>query len=183
MKYRYWILTAIALFGMGVVLGLITPVDSVLFPSEDLAAMSEFGELLQTFPAPLMAMFIFFKNSLALLVSFALSPIFCLVPIAALIVNGWLLSFVSSLVVKEESLGFVLAALIPHGIVEFPAFIIGEAAALSFGAVLILAMFRGGNRGQILSSLKRNLRYLVMAFALLVPAAIIEAFVTPLLLT
>jgi len=87
------------------------------------------------------------------------------------------------MVIQEKSLGFLLAGLLPHGIIELPAFIIGEAAALSFGAMVILVLFKKKERSQLVPSLKQNLRYLMIAFALLIPAAIIETFVTPLLLT
>ena len=62
-------------------------------------------------------------------------------PILALVVNGWLLAFVSAVVAEEKSLGFVLTGLLPHGIFELPALILGEAAALSFGTAVILALF------------------------------------------
>ena len=116
------------------------------------------------------------------MVSFALSPVLCLLPILTLMLNGWLLTFVSSAVMQEKSLGFVLAGLLPHGIIEIPAFILGEAAALSFGAMVILVLFKKKQKNQLVPSLKQNFKYLMIAFALLVPAAIIETFVTPLLL-
>ena len=121
-------------------------------------------------------------NASVLLLSFVLSPIFCLVPVLALAVNGWLLAFVSAKVVQERSLGFVLAGLLPHGVFEIPAFILGEAAAFSFGAMAILALFKKGGGKLLLPGLKQNLKYLLIAFAVLLPAAIIETFVTPLLL-
>ena len=101
----------------------------------------------------------------------------------ALTVNGWLLGFISVMVSQEKSVGFVLAGLLPHGIFELPALILGEAAALSFGAVVILALFKKERRSLLLPSLKQNLKYLMIALALLLPAAIIETYVTPLLLT
>ena len=103
-------------------------------------------------------------------------------PILTLTVNGWLLAFVSVIVSQEKSLGFVLAGLLPHGVFELPAFILGEAAALSFGAMVILALFKKERRNLLLPSLKQNLKYLVIALALLLPAAIIETYITPLLL-
>jgi len=115
--------------------------------------------------------------------SFVLSPILCLAPILSLTVNGWLLAFISSAVAQEESLGFVLAGVLPHGIFELPAIIIGEAAALSFGTMAILALIKRGKRHLLLLNLKQNLRYLLIAIGLLLPAAIIETYATPLLLT
>jgi len=100
----------------------------------------------------------------------------------ALTVNGWLIAFISVAVIQVKSLGFVLAGLLPHGIFELPAFILGEAAALSFGAMVIIALFKKEKRSLLLPSLKQNLKYLMVALALLVPAAIIEIYITPWLL-
>jgi len=182
MNYKKWIFIAIFLFGIGLVFGLATPTSGINLLSEDVTALQELSNILVPFRF-LTVILILAKNVSVLLLSFALSPIFCLMPILALTVNGWLLAFISAAVIQEESLGFVLAGLLPHGIFELPAFILGEAAALSFGAIAILALFKKERRNLLLPSLKQNLRYLMVALALLVPAAIIEIYITPLLLT
>jgi len=182
MSYKWWILVAGVLFGIGLLLGIVIPAGSTSLLSKDIAALAELSDFLFALPLPLMAVVIFFKNVLALLVSFALSPILCLAPAATLVINGWLITLVSTIAIQEKSLSFVLAGLLPHGIIELSALILGEAAALSFGAMVILVLFKKKDRSQLVPSLKQNLRYLVIAFALLVPAAIIETFVTPLLL-
>jgi len=182
MNYKKWIFIAIFLFGIGLVFGLATPPSGINLLSEDVTALQEFSNILVPFRF-LTVILILAKNVSVLLLSFALSPIFCLMPILALTVNGWLLAFISAAVIQEESLGFVLAGLLPHGIFELPAFILGEAAALSFGAVAVLVLFKKERRELLLPSLKRNLRYLMVALVLLVPAAIIEIYITPLLLT
>ncbi len=183
MSYKKWIIIATSLFGVGFVFGLATPASNVGLLSEDIAALAELADLLATLPQFTVFIIIFLKNASALLLSFILSPIFWLVPVLALTVNGWLLAFVAAAVVQEKSLGFVLAGLLPHGIFELPALILGQAAALSFGTVVILALFKKERRELLLPNLKQNLRYLSVAIALLLPAAIIETYVTPLLLT
>ena len=181
LRYRWWIIIAIGLFAIGIVFGLTAPAGIVSLLSDELAALEELGEVLAPFTLS-MFIFIFIKNAVTLLVSFALSPIFCLVPILALIINGWVIAFVSTLVIEEESIGFLLAGLLPHGIFELPALVLGQAAALSFGAVVIISLFKEEGKTLILSSLKQNLRYLTIALILLLPAAVIETYITPLLL-
>ena len=182
MSYKKWIFIAILLFGIGLAVGLTTPTSVINLLFEDVTALQEASDIFVPFSV-LTVILLLAKNTVALLLSFALSPLFCLVPILALIVNGWLLAFVSAAVIQEKSLGFVLAGLLPHGIVELPAFILGEAAALSFGTMAILALFKEEKRKLLLPNLKQNLKYLLVALALLVPAAIIEIYITPLLLT
>ena len=181
MSYKRWIFVAIGLFGVGIASGLVTPVSTAELFSEDLAAIRELAAILGPFQITT-AIFIFLKNVSALLISFVFSPILCLVPILALTVNGWLISFISVAVVQEESLGVLLAGLLPHGIFELPALIMGEAAALSFGALTIVALV-SKKKDLLLPGLKQNLRYLLIACTLLLPAAIIETYITPLFLT
>ncbi len=182
MSYKRWVLVAILLFSIGLALGLSTPTSFASPISGDIAALEELGSLLASLPLALVAVIIFVKNVSALLLSFVFSPILCLLPVLSLTVNGWILALVSVMVSQEESLGFVLVGLLPHGIFELPALIMGQAAALSFGTVAMLALFKKERRNLLLPSLKRNFRYLMVAFALLLPAAIIETYVTPLLL-
>ena len=182
MNYKKWVFIAIFLFGIGLVFGLATPTSDINLLFEDVVALEEIGNTLVPFEF-LTVIFILANNASALLLSFTLSPIFLLMPILALTFNGWFLAFISTIVIQEESLGFVLSGLLPHGVFELPAFILGEAAALSFGAMVVLALFKKEKRNLLLPNLKQNLRYLMLALALLVPAAIIEIYITPLLLT
>ena len=221
-KFRIWVFIAIGLFGIGIVLGLAATGVIAELLSEEIAALEGLASILGPFKIST-AVFILIKNISSLLLSFIFSPVFCLLPILALIMNGGLLSFVSAAVLQEISLGFLLAALLPHGIFELPAIIIGEAAALSFGAMAVVLLFRHGwslvssfvikgkarillipalltivgifpsiiilallnpqTRPIVIENLKRNAWYLVVACLLLVPAAIIETFITPLFLT
>jgi stage II sporulation protein M len=183
MSYRRWILVAVALFVIGAALGLFIPGGNA--SPQAMAALRELGELsnlLFSLPTPLMIMFVFGKNALSLALSFIFSPLLCLLPALALVANGGLLTLVSASVVPEKSLGFVLAGILPHGVLEIPALIMGEAAALSFGAAAMLALVKKERRSQLVPALKQNLRYLLIAIILLVPAAIIEVLVTPLLM-
>ena len=185
MHYKLWILIAVGLFVIGIGAGLAIsatmPANITGLLSEELSTLEKLGTIFGPFQATT-AIFIFLKNASALLFSFIFSPILCLLPIIALAFNGLIISFISVIVAQEESLGFLLAGILPHGIFEIPALIIGEAAALSFGAMAIVALIFPKRRRRLLPNLKQNLRYLVLAFILLVPAAIIETFVTPLFL-
>lgn len=184
--YKWWILIAAGLFAIGLGTGLaltfIKPDVIAGVFEQDLAALRELSALLAPFQVST-AIFILVKNISAILISFILSPIFCLFPVLALIFNGLVVSFVGALAVEKASLGFVLLAIAPHGIIELPALIIGEAAALSFGAAAIMALFSERRRGLLVTNLRQNLKYLGIACVLLVPAAIIETFVTPLFLS
>ncbi|MFC1958520.1 stage II sporulation protein M [Chloroflexota bacterium] len=183
MSYKRWLFVAIFLFGIGLAWGLATPIDTASLLSEDIAALEELADFLESLPQASVFTLIFIKNVSAVLISFVLSPVFCLVPVIALIFNGGLIGLVSTTVIQEKSLGYLLAGLLPHGIFELPALIMGEAVALSFGTAVILALFKKERRSLLLPNLRQNLRYLTVALILLLPAAIIETYITPLFLT
>ena len=182
-SYKKWLITATSLFGIGFFSGLFAPASMVNLFSEEITALEELARFLAPLPQSIVFVVLFITNVSTLLISFILSPILCLWPIVVLTLNGWLIAFVSAIIVQEKSLGFVLAGLLPHGIFELPALIIGQAAALSFGAMAVLALIKKDKRNRLLPTLKQSLKFLVLALGLLLIAAIIETYVTPLLLT
>ena len=183
MSYKWWLIIAIALFLGGLLIGLVTSAGVTGLLAEDVAALGELADLLGPLPQASLFLVIFIKNVTAVLISFAFSPFFLVVPVIALVFNGGLIGWVSAVVIQQESLGYLLAGLLPHGVFELPAFIMGEAVALSFGAGVILAVFNKDKRSGLLPGLKTSLKYLAVVIALLLVAAIMETYVTPLLLS
>lgn len=183
MSYKWWLLLAIFLFGVGLAGGLAISINIPGLLYEDIAALEKLGELLAPLPQESVFVFIFIKNVSAVLISFAFSPLFCLMPVLALTINGGLIGVISASTIQEESLGYLLAGLLPHGIFELPALIMGEAVALSFGTAVMLTLFNKERRKLLLPNLRKNLKYLAIALVLFLLAAIIETYITPLLLT
>ncbi|MFH1031921.1 MAG: stage II sporulation protein M [Chloroflexota bacterium] len=182
MNFKRWLLVTVFLFVAGLLLGFITPPNATIgIISEQVTALGKFAEILAPLPKPAIAIFIFLKNVSAVLLSIVFSPVFCLLPIFVLISNGWVIGLISETVIAEKSAVYLLAGLLPHGIFEIPALIIGEATALSFGTAVLVALFKRRKSG-ILNNIKQNLKYLVLSVLLFLPAAIIETYITPLLL-
>ena len=186
MRFRYWVIISGGLFIVGIVAGILFSNDisagfSALF-YDQASTLEELVTGLKPYHATT-AVFIYIKNAAALAFSYLFSPFLCVLPVIALLFNSAFLSYFSVMVVQEESLGFLLAGILPHGILEIPALIIGEAAAISFGASLIIALFTRDRNSMLMPRFKTSLKYLLIALALLVPAAIIETFVTPRLLS
>lgn len=180
MTYKKWIIVTSSLFLIGLLLGstITTGFLAEQF-TENVISLEELVGFLATLPLALIGVIIFAQNVITLLISFIFSPILCIVPVVVLILNGGLISFVAGEAISQESVSFVLAALLPHGIFEIPAFIIGEAAALSWGATVLVTILKKHNGNKIVSSLIRNLKILALAIMILLVAALIETFVTP----
>lgn len=179
MTFRKWLLVAIALFAAGIALGLTKP---ELFAGLIMQELERIQGLAKELPLFTFSTFlaIFARNAIALLVSFALSPLLLLAPLLSLVSNGMLLSFVTAAVARERSALFVLGALLPHGVIEIPALIIGQAAALSFGVITMQSVFSRKKRSQFVPAFRIDLKYLGIALGLLLPAAAMETYVSPL---
>jgi stage II sporulation protein M len=179
-SYRRWLLVAALLFGSGLVIGIFSPESVKALFSGEIAGLRNIASLYAPFRFSTF-LFILFKNALSLLVSFILSPLLDIMPLVSLFANGWLIGFIATITTEKRGVLFLLLGILPHGIFELPAFFIGEAAALSFGAAVLLAIFKRERRAELPQNLKQNILRLVVALALLIPAAIIETYVTPLL--
>jgi len=185
MRFRFWVIIATGLFIIGILAGIeirnTMPADITDIFSGQEDSLSNIADSLGTSRVAIL-IFIYFKNALAVFISFLLGPFFCIVPVLALLFNSAFISYISIEVIQKKSLGYLLAGVLPHGIFEIPALLIGEAASLSFGVAVIIAIFSRGRRDYLRNSFKENFKYLLISLALLGPAAIMETFVTPLLL-
>ncbi len=179
-SYRKWLLVAALVFLAGMALGIFPPaaLQALL-----IGQISDLQNVASLFPPYEFSTFIFIlsKNVISLLVSFILSPLLDILPLISLFTNGWVLGFVGAVASGQRGILFVLLGILPHGIFELTAFFIGEAAALSFGAAVIQSIFNRQKRAELPDNLKTNLARLGVAMALLIPAALIETYVTPLL--
>ena len=184
-RFRIWVFISTGLFALGLIAGLMfslsNPEYTIDLFTDELAYFDDIGDMIEpgTFGTFLL---ILINNIVAFFFTLVLSPILCLMPTFSLLFNGALISVISVLVARVESVGFVLTGLLPHGIIEIPAFIIGQAAALSFGFFILASIFSADRRARLGTDLKRSLKFFVIAVLLLIPAAIIETFITPLLL-
>jgi len=131
--------------------------------------------------SPLIALFIFLKNIVALLLTFMLSPLLCIPPLLSLATNGGLIGYVTASAAQQNSIVYVLSGILPHGIFELPAFIIGNAAAFNFGSALLPGLSKK-YCPSMTGDLGRSTKLLALAFILLVTGVLIETFLTPLLL-
>jgi stage II sporulation protein M len=178
MSFKRWFILALIIFTFAIAVGVVTAPNTL---PDDIIGVENIDEIIEL-PLVALLLFILFKNGLAFLLSFALAPIMLLMPLAALFFNGWVVGVVSVFVLQEQSFGVLLAGILPHGIIEIPAFLLAEGAALSFGTVVIMGVFSQEKRGKILPSFRQNGKYLAVALLLLIPAALVEVFVTPLLI-
>ncbi|MGC8831756.1 MAG: stage II sporulation protein M [Thermoproteota archaeon] len=134
-----------------------------------------------TYGIPFLALDLSFHNWQVSLAT-ALSGIVFVIPVpATLVFNGFILGVVEDLV---QNLTLFLAAILPHGIIELPAFIIAGSAGLNLGFEFIKALMRGspGSDPALHKALRRTIYIILGLVPLFIVAGIIEAFITPLIM-
>ncbi len=128
-----------------------------------------------------LAVIIFVNNSFSLLLSIILGFFFGLVPLLSLFSNGMLLGVFAVIWQERLSLDSFFVGVLPHGLIEIPVLVIGAAIGLKIGFIFLSRLIKkeGEVKKEILSGFIFFGKFLI---PLLLLAAFIEAFITPLLL-
>lgn len=129
---------------------------------------------------PLLIMLaIFLKNFLACAMSVLLGLGFGLVPLIVLTTNGFMIGVVSYSIIHKQGLLYLMAGIVPHGIIELPTILLGISLGFRLGYLLALTIL--GEKVDLAGETRIAVHFLVRWFLpLLFLAAAIETFITPL---
>ena len=128
---------------------------------------------------PLLIMLaIFLKNFLACAMSVLLGLGFGLVPLLVLTSNGFMIGVVSYSIIHKQGLFYLMAGIVPHGIIELPTILLGISLGFRLGYLLALTIL--GEKVDLAGETRIAAHFLVKWFLpLLLLAAAIETFITP----
>ncbi len=170
---------SILIFSMGIVLGKYLSSLGIREIINALASsQGKINPLFSTYGLPFLALDISFHNwqvSLAM----ALSGIIFMFPtITTLIFNGFILGVVED---TTQNITMFLAAILPHGIIELPSFIIAGSVGLKLGLSFIRALKNGSLifDSEFSNTLKRTIYIVLGLLPLFIIAGIVETFITP----
>jgi stage II sporulation protein M len=136
-----------------------------------------FGWIKDLHPIGIMLV-IFLNNAIKSLLAIVLGAGFGIIPVIFIGGNGLLLGLVANQVSREQGALFVLAAILPHGIIEIPMILISSGLGLRLGHVMYCSI--RGKETDLRSQLMQSLRiYLRIVMPLLFVSAVVETFVTP----
>ncbi len=100
-------------------------------------------------------------------------------PLFFAVLNGFFIGHFSYNVSLDYSLGFIAAALIPHGVLEIPTILLSSAAGMGLGYAMINRLRgRGGLRAEFGKAL---LLFITKIIPLLILAAVLEVTLTPII--
>ncbi|WNY23475.1 hypothetical protein MmiHf6_07820 [Methanimicrococcus hongohii] len=123
--------------------------------------------------------YIFLNNTRIVFMLMFLGFIFGLLPIVIILVNGFTIGIVAEYTIKYEGVVYLLTGLIPHGIIEIPAILLG--AGVGYGSGVLASNVLIGRK--TFEDFKQNFIgmtwiFFLIAVPLLFIAAIIEVYVT-----
>ena len=177
-ELRPYLIASIIFFAVGTVVGAAV---ASRFPG----LADQFGDsitgFLKTFrglPKPQLAAAIFLNNSVKTLAAILLGLAIGIVPALFLVLNGAVLGVVFFLSSYSRGLWPSLLGILPHGVIELTAVFLGTAIGLLLGNVVLKRILRKSDVG-IRPALSQALRfYAIVIVPMLFIAAMIEAFVT-----
>lgn len=107
---------------------------------------------------------------------------FGLLTVFGLVFNGLVIGYVAGAIAARRGIGFVLAGILPHGVLELPALF--AAGAVAFRVVVRVRERIFGPRDRVMSGpeWRRTGAFVVAAWVLLLVAAVVEFYVTGALL-
>jgi len=187
-RSKFYILSAAILFGFGIYSGFTSnEFDEVLSN----ATSQVFGDIKDQIeqsdnPTVTSIWLVFLNNVRAVFFMMALGLILAIMPVISMLVNGIMIGFVLRI---QEAAGYPLVDLIfkgllPHGLLELPAIIIGAGYGIRLGVTLVLRLFPSMRSG--LQTIREAALSGIPLFGFLVVllffAAIIESTLTVFLL-
>ncbi len=128
----------------------------------------------------LLSLFIFVNNAVKSLVAMLGGFFFGLLPILFVSSNGFILGTMIKLRIEDWGIFGILLAIVPHGIIEVPSVLLACSYGVWLGYRFALSLFRGE---RFLPYLRVALLvYVKVILPLLLVAALVEVFITPLLI-
>jgi stage II sporulation protein M len=153
--------------------------------SELATEMTKELELLKwimSLPSFMIMTVIFLKNLLTCAMSVLLGLGLGIVPFLVVTSNGFLLGVVAYGILNKEGFPFLLAGILPHGIIELPTVLVSIAIGFRLGYLLTIAIL--GEKPDLVGEIRNAVHILIrLIMPLLLLAAFIETFITPIALS
>lgn len=180
---RKYFIAGVAAFTVSFAVGVLI---SAIFPgaSEKLLEMLKdtYGGI--TTLDPFQRMLEIFKNNVnTCFIALLGGLVIGIIPFFIVAVNGTVLGILVELFFRKQGALFVIAAILPHGIIELPMVLISVGIGFRLGHAVFLAIRNQKTMHELMHELKLGVFfYIKIVVPLLLVAALIESYVTPLLI-
>jgi stage II sporulation protein M len=171
-KASLWVLA------LGAVMGILSAAHFFTIDNRFSESLRSFTQVFTGLPKPLLALAIFLNNAIKTLLVLILGIVGGVLPVCFLLLNGYALGFVLYLSFQSKGLVSSLLAIVPHGIFELPAVVLGASTGILIGVRATRRLFSKRDT-TLKSELRRGLRFFwSIVLPLLLFAAFVEAFIT-----
>ncbi|HIH36416.1 MAG TPA: stage II sporulation protein M [Methanocellales archaeon] len=176
-----YILFVALIFILSTLMGYWYSSSDLAFATQASADIGEMFAIIQGLHPLIIMAIIFLNNSIKCFIVLLLGIGFGLIPLVFLIYNGFLIGIVVLMTERIEGFLYVLAAIVPHGIIELPMIFFSAAIGVRLGHDLLNTLM--GKKADIKKDFKKGvLFYMHWILPLLFIAAAVETFLTPLIL-
>ena len=164
---------SVVLFVVGTLLGALLVLAEV-----DLFAMLGFEDLGDALPDDITTLVILVNNSIVYGLALLGALTFGLLTVVILLFNDVIVGYVVLPAAEEAGIDFVIVAIVPHGILELPAFFVASAVAFRLVHRFVLRISDRRDRLLDPGELRRIGLLIVVAWVVLAIAAAVEAHLT-----
>ncbi|ACV62613.1 protein of unknown function DUF95 transmembrane [Desulfofarcimen acetoxidans DSM 771] len=175
--------SSLIIFTLGIIFGCVF-LSSVTDTTSAKESMNELEKLIKgsfNLPHTLLglALFILGKNLLASALAVVGGLLTLgIVPVLTLFFNGIVVGYAIKPVLYLHGTGYLMASLLPHGIIELPAFFLSASVGMYLGVEQALKFIRNRPPTYSVKDAAKFFTYII--FPVLLAAAFIEVFITPL---
>jgi len=182
-RLKPYLTISLVLFGIGIVIGLVIMQRDPSLADYFEDTLASFVKRFSGMSRIQLAAAIFLNNTVKTLFAILFGALLGVIPAIFLLANGVALGVAWTLSSNARGPWLSLLSLLPHGVLELPAVFLGTSIGLMIG---ITAFKRLAGRGEamVAAELAQALRYFCTVIVpLLVAAALVEAFITAVLIT
>nr|WP_321497845.1 stage II sporulation protein M [uncultured Methanolobus sp.] len=178
-ELKPFVLFSLVAFVISAIAGYVYYSTNPSYALDSLGGLEELAEMLQGLSAIEIMLLIFVNNAVKMFFSVLLGFALGIVPLGFLVLNGFVIGIFAHYQTVENGALFVIAGLTPHGIIEVPMLIISSAIGMKIGYTAFQAL--RSEPVDLKSEIIRGIKfYFHWLFPLILLAAVIETFITPL---
>jgi stage II sporulation protein M len=180
--YRWPVLVLLVVFGFGLVLGVVLPVEVKILILQ--AVAEKFGGILADSPTTLSLSWNIFLNNLTVALLLYGSGFFVILPAVIVFGNGALMGVFLSLLYRSDTLqpGQFLSsmiALLPHGIFELSAFFLVGVLSIVVIMKTVFHKYIEPTKSRLRALWESAWRFVIIIVPLLMVAALVETYISP----
>jgi stage II sporulation protein M len=177
-ELRPFVVFSALLFGLGVLLGSLVVESQPGTATLVVREAGAFLNLTKSFSQPGLFLFVLVNNAVKTLVMMYMGIVLGIVPVLFLVVNGLVVQVFAERIAQVAGGPAVFASLVPHGVVEVVAVLLGAAVGLRLGTDVFRRL--SGRPVALKASLSEAWRfYSRILLPMLAIAAAVEIWITP----